>query len=227
MAGPQQESIEPVVAVFPLANVVFFPTTSLPLHIFEPRYRRMVADARDGSGMIAMGLLRETGHDDAGDPAIHPIGTLGRIEELHQLGDGRFNIRLRGLRRVRFDELTSSRPYRLARCQALPEAIVDESAPQVRRSKLELLASIGYLRQELTGSEQQSMVLDDNVPLEQAVNEVCAALPVEPCMRQSLLAENDLLVRRTRALEMMNDVLETVLRIKSRGTPATSDSELN
>ncbi len=218
--------MEPVVAVFPLPNVVFFPTTSLPLHIFEPRYCQMLTDAQAGPGMIATALLRKTETGD-GNPAIHPIGTLGRIEELHLLADGRFNIRLRGLHRVRFEELPSTRPYRLARCRALPEAAVNESAPQIIQSKLELLASIGYLRQELTGDEHPAMVLDDSVPLEQAVNEVCAALPVEPWMRQRLLAENDLLVRRTRALEMMNDVLETVIRIKSRGAPTAAESELN
>jgi len=219
--------MEPVVAVFPLPNVVFFPTTSLPLHIFEPRYRQMLTDAQTGSGMIATALLRKTEAGGDGNPAIHPIGTLGRIEELHLLTDGRFNIRLRGLHRVRFEELASTHPYRLARCRALPEAAVNESAPEIMQSKLELLASIGYLRQELTGDEHPSMVLDDSVPLEQAVNDVCAALPVEPWMRQSLLAENDLLVRRTRALEMMNDVLETVIRIKSRGAPTASENDLN
>ena len=45
--------------VFPLPNVVFFPKTYLPLHIFEPRYRRMVADATMGGQCIAMALLKE------------------------------------------------------------------------------------------------------------------------------------------------------------------------
>jgi len=52
-------SIPEAVPVFPLPNVVFFPHTILPLHIFEPRYRTMVADAERGDGCIAISLLRE------------------------------------------------------------------------------------------------------------------------------------------------------------------------
>ena len=46
------------VPVFPLPNVVFFPATSLALHVFEERYRAMVQDASDGDGLICVSLLR-------------------------------------------------------------------------------------------------------------------------------------------------------------------------
>ncbi|MBP8155219.1 MAG: LON peptidase substrate-binding domain-containing protein, partial [Nitrospira sp.] len=47
------------IPLFPLPNVVFFPKTYLPLHVFEPRYRQMVADAAAGGQCIGMALLKE------------------------------------------------------------------------------------------------------------------------------------------------------------------------
>ena len=46
------------IPLFPLPNVVLFPSVCLPLHIFEPRYREMTADALDGDRIIGMVLLR-------------------------------------------------------------------------------------------------------------------------------------------------------------------------
>jgi len=45
--------------LFPLPNVVFFPKTRLPLHVFEPRYRQMVADAMSNDERIGMIRLEE------------------------------------------------------------------------------------------------------------------------------------------------------------------------
>ena len=64
--------------VFPLANVVFFPHTFLPLHVFEPRYVTMVSAALTGDGLIAMVLARE--ERPAGEHlAVHPVGSVGRM----------------------------------------------------------------------------------------------------------------------------------------------------
>src|SRR4051812_9414207 len=47
----------PTLKVFPLPGIVVFPGTPAPLHIFEPRYRAMVADALEGDRMIAIPML--------------------------------------------------------------------------------------------------------------------------------------------------------------------------
>ena len=64
--------------LFPLPNVVLFPNVFLPLHVFEPRYREMVADALAGDRMIGVVLLRP-GWQPAyeGRPAVYPIGCSG------------------------------------------------------------------------------------------------------------------------------------------------------
>jgi Lon protease-like protein len=197
-----------VVPVFPLPNTVLFPYTVLPLHIFEPRYRVMVEDARENDGIIAITL--------ADGSEFHSIGTLGRMRDIETLPDGRFLIRLDGLLRAELTEAPSDRPYRLAHVEPRPEPDVEEQDPEVERAKLALLATLGYLRSELSEHGGQPIVLDERLPLPVAVNIVCAGLPVDADERQALLEESDLVERQRRASTRMQSVLETVLRHKSR-----------
>src|SRR5438309_10548348 len=91
--------------LFPLPNVVLFPNVFLPLHIFEPRYREMVADAIGSDRLIGMVLLRpgwESNQD--GRPPVYPIGCSGLITHVERVPDGRYNIVLRGVERFRFVE---------------------------------------------------------------------------------------------------------------------------
>ena len=103
------EQVEPFpipdrLPVFPLPNVVLFPKTYLPLHIFEPRYRQMVADATIGGQCIAMALLKEGWETDYyGNPPIYPIMCVGRLVSVQSLADGRSNILLQGLERCNID----------------------------------------------------------------------------------------------------------------------------
>src|ERR1700752_3118620 len=88
--------------LFPLPNLVLFPSLLQALHIFEPRYRQMTADALAGDRLIAMVLLRpgwEADYD--GRPPVHEVACLGRIAAEQRLPDGRFNLQLRGLSRAR------------------------------------------------------------------------------------------------------------------------------
>lgn len=208
-----------VVPIFPLPDVVFFPHTVLPLHIFEPRYRAMVRDAREGEGLIAMALLRPGWeHEYLDAPPICDIGSVGRIEDLVELPDGRFNLRLVGLQRVRLEELQTDAPYRVARITALPEREADDADPEVRRAKLDLLASNGCLLREISDQYQPSIVTDDRTPFSVAVNRCCSSLPVDPEVRQRLLEESDVFERQREASRVNTRVLESLLRIKARGS---------
>jgi Lon protease-like protein len=111
-----------VARLFPLPNVVLFPGGLLPLHIFEPRYRQMVADAVGSDRLITMVLLKPGFDADyEGAPAIHTVGCIGSIVEHQTLADGRSNLVLQGLARVRIDsEPTTDRMYRSA-CVTLLE----------------------------------------------------------------------------------------------------------
>ena len=118
--------LPPEIPIFPLPNVVLFPTALLPLHIFEPRYRAMVADALESERLIGMVMLRpgwEPRYEEA--PDVYPIGCAGFITHADRLPDGRFNIMLRGLEKFR---IVGERPareggerYRMARVESIVE----------------------------------------------------------------------------------------------------------
>src|SRR5688572_23887444 len=127
--------------LFPLPNVVLFPNVFLPLHIFEPRYREMTADALASDRLIGMVLLRPGWERDyEGRPPIYPIGCSGVITHAERLPDGRYNLVLRGLDRFRIVEEDGERAYRRAIVEPAPERPLsgdDRQAVHHFRAKLE------------------------------------------------------------------------------------------
>src|SRR5919109_2536780 len=108
--------------IFPLPNVVLFPNVFLPLHVFEPRYREMVADAVSSDRLIGMVLLRPGWeHDYEGRPPVYSVGCSGVITHVERLPDGRYNIVLRGLERFRILAEDHTRRYRRAAVEPLGE----------------------------------------------------------------------------------------------------------
>src|SRR4029079_2284301 len=84
-----------LVAVFPLPDVVFFPRTILPLHVFEKRYRAMAKDALEADHSLAVALLQPgwQAHYEK-SPSFHEVATIGRIDALEMTRDGRYHFRL-------------------------------------------------------------------------------------------------------------------------------------
>src|SRR5262245_22052835 len=109
--------------LFPLPNLVLFPGVVQGLHMFEPRYRQMTADALTEDRLIALVLLRPGWEANyASRPAVHPTACLGRIETDQRLEDGRYNLQLRGLSRVRIvQEIETGKLYRSARVEVLED----------------------------------------------------------------------------------------------------------
>src|SRR3954465_11673942 len=102
------ETLPEIIPVFPLTGSLLLPGNLLPLNIFEPRYRHMVADALDGEqviGMVQPVTPRQDNWVAAAQqpeaPEIYPIGCLGRIEEHELQDDGRHLVVLRGIARFR------------------------------------------------------------------------------------------------------------------------------
>ena len=101
------------VAVFPLPEVVLFPRAVLPLHIFEPRYKQMTADALSSDGLIALALLKDGYQEDYHEaPAFHEVLCVGRVVAYERLGGGEYNLLLQGVARGRVGELVREQPYR-------------------------------------------------------------------------------------------------------------------
>src|SRR5918994_5883608 len=129
--------------IFPLPNAVLFPNVFLPLHIFEPRYREMIADALASDRLIGMVLLRPGWERDyEGRPPVYPIGCSGVITHVERLPDGRYNIVLRGLERFRIVSEDQTKIYRRAAIEPLLERQLGADERQVvrnARGKLEAL----------------------------------------------------------------------------------------
>ena len=199
------EEVLQIVPVFPLPNTVLFPRTSLPFHIFEPRYRSMIQDVTEGSGLIV--VSRMIGDD------FEKLGTVGRIRDLEPLEDGRYNLVLEGLHRVSMVEVPCDTPYRQVRIKARPERAGTDDPVVIEQSKLELLATLGLL---LSAAQTGfPVVLSQELPLEVVVNQVCAALPVRASVRQRLLAEDELLGRQRLLSEHLDHVIDTIAESSS------------
>lgn len=112
-----------LVRLFPLPNVVMFPHVGQDLHIFEPRYRQMISDALEADDLIALAVLRDGWENEYDqEPAVESVACLGRISEYQLLPDGRYNLRLQGLVRVRIgDEIRTDKPYRMACAELAPD----------------------------------------------------------------------------------------------------------
>src|SRR5215213_3426694 len=184
------------IPLFPLPNVVLFPNVFLPLHIFEPRYRDMVADALRGDRIIGMTLLRPGFEKDyEGRPPVYAVGCAGLITHSEALADGRFNIVLRGMAKFRIVSEDASRAYRLAHIQPIAEVDVDEDRVAVRQQRQRLEAVLAATVERTTGEPRfPSAVPDDDL-----VNALAQYLPLEPLERQALL-ECDGIAARCRNL---------------------------
>src|SRR5262249_25384603 len=109
--------------LFPLPNLVLFPSVIQPLHVFEPRYRQMMADALDDDRLLALVLLRPGWEEDYHlRPPVHAVACLRAITNEERLPDGPYNVPLRGLGRIRLvEELPPARLYRCARAEVLDD----------------------------------------------------------------------------------------------------------
>jgi Lon protease-like protein len=107
------------IGVMSLPNAILFPRVLLPLYIFEPRYKRMLADCINGERMFAVALLRKGWEKEGNNPTPHPIAGVGVIRTCVVRSDGSANLILEGVARVRVTDYVKLRPYRVARVEAL------------------------------------------------------------------------------------------------------------
>jgi Lon protease-like protein len=195
-----------VIPLFPLPNAVLFPSVPLPLHIFEPRYREMVAEvSKREDRLIGMVLLRGDWRGDYyGKPEIFPVGCAGRMVRVEPLADGRFNILLRGLREFEVGEERSGRSFREAAVrwrQAMGGAL-----PQERRGRLTGL--VERLVGDGTPKLAKELLADGSVSDEMLVNLLCHVLQFSPLEKQALLEAVSLAERAERLCEVIQFALE-------------------
>ncbi len=187
--------------LFPLPNLVFFPHVMQPLHIFEPRYRQMTADALEGDRLIALVLPRPGWEKDyAGCPPIYSVATLGKIVADQKLDDGRYNILLRGLSRIHLvQEIPQCKLYRKAKAELLVESPVSSATKERRLRKRLISTAPALLSNQGAVIDQFRKLLKTDLPIGALCDLIAFALPLDMEFKQSLLEELDV-EARTRLL---------------------------
>ena len=189
----------------------------LPLHVFEPRYRAMIADALASDRMIGMVLLRDGWEGNyEGRPPVYSVGCSGVITHCEQLPDGRYNIILRGVERFRISEEDQSRAYRRAVIQPLPErelTSADRLLLRAHRARLEALLAPSTTASGLDARAASAMSDED------LVNALAQYLDLAPIEKQALLEQPTVLDRA--------QALAELLEMKVMMAKATSGSRLS
>lgn len=190
MAAESDQEI--LLPLFPLPNVVFYPHTRMPLHVFEPRYRQLIADVLDADQRFGIVLLRSGWEAEYfGRPALHSCGTIGTMEQAMPLEDGRFNILVRGDVRFRIISEIPHEPYRVARVVEVPQTPADPDDANMQRERLAEL-SRQYLRYL---PKQESVPEIETVGLDALTNALIMSLNLDVEQKQKLLELDDLLTR--------------------------------
>lgn len=203
--------------VFPLPGAVLLPGGALPLHIFEERYRAMVADALATDGVFAMAQVlpgQERLLPDA--PALEPMLCVGVISLVDQLPDGRFDLVLEGVARARLRrEWPREALYREVEAEVLDEAALpDDETLSLRQALLELMAR---LPAEVAGRLSAVTTRQRGARL---VDVVAGAVLEEPEARFQALAEVDPRVR-------LREVTAEVLQLAAQAGQTRRDGLLN
>ena len=197
------------IPVFPLPNVVLFPKTYLPLHIFEPRYRAMVSDAAMRGQCIGMALLKAGWETDYyGNPPVFSMGCVGRLANVQPLADGRSNILLQGLERFEIEREWYDKAYREATISLTVRGTETSLDPTVRQRLFTILESYLLSRDDVPTCQE---LFREEVGDVIVVNTLSTYLECTPLEKQFLL-EADSLHQQARRL---TDLIEFMMHDQS------------
>ncbi len=180
------EELPPIIPIFPLPNLVLFPGVKIPLHIFEPRYREMVAEVGADHRVVGMMLLKgDWERDYYAYPDIFEVGCAGRIGDLVRLPDGRFNLVLEGLVEFRIVQELRDRSFRRARVDWCP---VEDHALDLNDEAMESLRAllVSYVG-ELAVETWRAAVEESGLRGADLVNFLCFHLDLASIEKQALL----------------------------------------
>ncbi len=192
--------------LFPLPNLVLFPHVMQPLHVFEPRYRDLVEEALDGDRLIALALLSPGWEKDYdGRPPVYPTACLSMIAKHTRLDDGRYNLLLVGVRRIRIQhELPPTRTFRVADAEIAEDEFPHEDAPARPALQRRLIERFrGLLPQVPEAREQLEQLLREEVPLGILTDIMAYTLDLDVAVKMQLLAEPNVDARARMLVDLL------------------------
>jgi Lon protease-like protein len=198
------------IGLFPL-GIVLLPTEQVPLHVFEPRYRELIAECLDNEQPF--GLIF------ADDDGLRQVGTLASVVEVtDRFDDGRLNVVVEGGDRFRLLELTDGRSFHTGTIEPIADRDDPPAADEVKRG-VGLFARLV----ELTGA-------DVEVPEEHAgVTSYALASRFELAadLKLELLEETSERVRLARLCEILETVAAAVERQRAIAERASRNGRLD
>jgi len=194
-----------------LSDTVLFPHGALPLHIFEPRYRAMLADAIQGNCFFCVGNLLEARE---GDPDQRPasIGTLGLIRASREAENGTSNVLLHGVMRVVFESWSENEaPYPYATIRPILDTTLAqaEETQYLQRLQNALNGALSGFPKEVT--DQLNEIIEQAGDSATASDAIAQQLIHDPQDRQRLLETTEVRKR-----------LDFLIRFLERADPNSS-----
>ncbi|MFL6210015.1 MAG: LON peptidase substrate-binding domain-containing protein [Pyrinomonadaceae bacterium] len=192
--------------LFPLP-LVLFPGVPLPLHIFEPRYRRLLADVRAGNSLFGLPHFDADSGMTARPPVGH-VGCIAEVVEVQTLEDGRANVLTVGLVRYRLDAyVDTGDPYLVGRVTCFEDEPEDEAhlaarAEQVSDLFTRIARAVRIINDDRTGLPD----LPSTDP-ERLSFLVAAAMELDLDVKQELLELRSAAERLARIGEMLAQVV--------------------
>ena len=189
------------ISIFPLSNFIFFPQTTVPLNIFEPRYIQMVDDAMKADRIIGMVQPKKTNQTI---PILYNVGCAGKITSFNETEDGRYLIVLDGISRFKIlEELNNDKLYR--ECKVNFDKFsndIDNQKEEIKFSDLELifknLKSL-FNKQGYTINWKEL----EKQSLNQTINTLSMASPFSLEEKQVLLETVNLIERKQKLEEIL------------------------
>ena len=194
--------VERRLPLFPL-NTVLFPNGTLPLHVFEERYRLMVKVCLEGDSTFGIVLIKSG--SEVGEPAEpHPVGTVARIEDVNRMDDGRMLLVVRGVERFAILRTSDRKPYLEADVQLLRG---EPDGGPVSSEVLDAVRSAAARHVRLAMGLRGGWVRDVKTPddAEALSYFVGGLLLSDPRVKQSLLEEPSTVRRLQRELELLGE----------------------
>lgn len=199
------------VRLFPLPNLVLFPGVVQALHLFEPRYQALAADALAADELITMAFIKpDRSAQNEENPEIAQTVCVGKILSHTVLDDGRYNMFLVGTKRARIvTELLQDTPYRTAEVEILEDEVaVASNLDRIRRQIVEQFRSLAVLRAgwDLEALDQ---FLDDDLSFGHLVDMICYSCGASPIDQQRVLETTELGSRGEIVLDLLNGQIQS------------------
>lgn len=204
-----------IAPLFPLPNVVLFPRTPVPLYIFEEKYKTMIKEALGGTKELVIALLKAGSESSyVSVSAVHEVACLGRIESYEELEDGKYNIVVVGIHRVRIVREVQHSPYQMVEVDAIEEPEYGELTETLMVHHNHLGGLFAKFTELATGANQHALELMPQLDFESLVNMVAMTLNLPIDQKQELLEIDDPSQRCDVLIPILQQQLETLALVR-------------